>query len=187
MLGMIMNAGTKLAGTIGNTVIKGREAFKGNQEKREQRRADVQANALNQYQAEFIKPTNWFDSTINGLNRTPRPVIANGTIGLFIYAFIDPVGFSVTMTALELVPAEMWWLLSSIVVFYFGARELNYSREHKVLVHKLKQGQTQDNPTNLNYDGDEDEDGLATKIVGDRAEKLDHINKVMDEERKRNK
>ncbi len=128
---------TKLATGVGSMILKGKEMKHGNKEKREQRKAQKEANALAQFKGEFIKPENWFDSLINGLNRTPRPVIANGTIGLFIYAFIDPEGFSETMTALDLVPPELWWLLSSVVVFYFGARELKYSRDHNVLKSQL--------------------------------------------------
>ncbi len=141
----LINSVTGLVGGVGNAISGVRETWKGSVEKREVRQAQAQANALNQFTAEFIKPENWFDSLINGLNRTPRPVIANGTIGLFIYAFIDPEGFEETMQALDKVPPEMWWLLSSIVVFYFGARELKYSRDHKQTIHKLNnrpQGQT---------------------------------------------
>ena len=34
----------------------------------------------------------WFDRLVNGLNRLPRPLLAFGTLGLFIYAMIDPAG-----------------------------------------------------------------------------------------------
>jgi hypothetical protein len=33
----------------------------------------------------------WFDRFVNGLNRLPRPLMALGTIGLFVFAMVDPV------------------------------------------------------------------------------------------------
>ena len=131
MLGLIFNGASKLAKTVGNTVIKGREAWKGNVEKREIRTAQARADALEQFGKEFIKPENWFDSLINGMNRLPRPLLALGTIGLFVYAFIDPVGFSITMASLDLIPPELWYLFGAIVTFYFGVREFSSNRKHK--------------------------------------------------------
>jgi len=71
----------------------------------------------------------WFDRFVNALNRLPRPVLALGTVGLFIYAMIDPAGFGLRMRGLQLVPEPLWWLLGAIVSFYFGARELHYARD----------------------------------------------------------
>ncbi|WP_439138929.1 holin family protein [Roseicyclus sp.] len=70
----------------------------------------------------------WFDVAINGLNRLPRPMLALGTLGLFVFAMVDPEGFGARMVGLALVPEPLWWLLGAIVSFYFGARELHYMR-----------------------------------------------------------
>lgn len=70
----------------------------------------------------------WFDAVINGLNRLPRPMLALGTMGLFVFAMVDPEGFGARMVGLALVPEPLWWLLGAIVSFYFGARELHYMR-----------------------------------------------------------
>lgn len=70
----------------------------------------------------------WFDVVINGLNRLPRPMLALGTLGLFVFAMLDPQGFGARMVGLALVPEPLWWLLGAIVSFYFGARELHYMR-----------------------------------------------------------
>lgn len=70
----------------------------------------------------------WFDRVINGLNRLPRPMLALGTIGLFVFAMVDPVAFTRRMIGLNAVPEPLWWLLGAIVSFYFGARELHYFR-----------------------------------------------------------
>ena len=75
--------------------------------------------------------TGWFDAFVNGLNRLPRPMLALGTLGLFIYAMVDPSGFSRRMAGLHFVPEPLWWLLGAIVAFYFGARETHYLREHR--------------------------------------------------------
>lgn len=88
--------------------------------------------ALEQLGAEFaIARTSWFDALINGLNRLPRPALAMGTIGLFVYAMVDPIGFADRMQGLQLVPTQLWWLLGAIVSFYFGARELHYFRDQR--------------------------------------------------------
>ena len=88
--------------------------------------------ALQQLGAEFeFNRESWFDIVINGLNRLPRPALALGTLGLFIYAMADPIGFAGRMQGLELVPDPLWWLLGAIVSFYFGARELHHFRDRR--------------------------------------------------------
>lgn len=84
--------------------------------------------ALAQFAAEFRGRPSGFDRLVNGVNRLPRPFLAFGTIGLFVYAMADPSGFSVRMAGLSVVPEPLWWLLGAIVGFYFGARELHYLR-----------------------------------------------------------
>ena len=57
--------------------------------------AEAQMAALKQLGDEYGLPaTGWFDRMVNGLNRLPRPMLAFGTIGLFVYAMVDPVRFS---------------------------------------------------------------------------------------------
>jgi hypothetical protein len=94
--------------------------------------ASAQAAALGQLGAEFGQVgTSWFDSFINGLNRLPRPALALGTVGLFVYAMVDPPAFSQRMIGLNAVPEPLWWLLGAVVAFYFGARETHYFREQR--------------------------------------------------------
>jgi hypothetical protein len=92
-----------------------------------------------------------FDSVMNGLNRLPRPMLALGTLGLFVFAMLDPAGFAPRMEGLALVPEPLWWLLGAIVSFYFGARELHYARgpqagglARRVLGRVTKAGQSED-------------------------------------------
>ena len=85
--------------------------------------------ALSQLAAEFQQPrVSFFDGLVNALNRLPRPALALGTLGLFVYAMVDPVSFAQRMQGLALVPDQLWWLLGAVVSFYFGARELHYFR-----------------------------------------------------------
>lgn len=91
--------------------------------------ADAQMAALRQLGEEYQHPAlSWFDRMVNGLNRLPRPLLAFGTLGLFIYAMVDPEAFATRMVGLNAVPEPLWWLLGAIVAFYFGARETHYFR-----------------------------------------------------------
>ena len=92
--------------------------------------AEIHQATLETASSEFqYAGTGWFDRMINGVNRLPRPFLALGTLGLFVYAMAEPVGFSSRMVGLQEVPEPLWWLLGAIVSFYFGAREMHYSRD----------------------------------------------------------
>lgn len=95
--------------------------------------AEAQQAALRQLGEEYQHPAlSGFDRMVNGLNRMPRPFLAFGTLGLFVYAMVDPAGFGLRMTGLNTVPEPLWWLLGAIVAFYFGARETWYFRNTKI-------------------------------------------------------
>lgn len=96
--------------------------------------AEAQMAALRQLGEEYQHPAlSWFDRLVNGLNRLPRPFLAFGTIGLFVYAMVDPEAFAFRMVGLNAVPEPLWWLLGAIVAFYFGARETHYFRNRSVV------------------------------------------------------
>lgn len=108
------------------------EVFTQNATRKMELEEQAHANALAQLGQEFeISRPGIFDTLINGLNRLPRPLLALGTMGLFVYAMIEPIGFGVRMEGLQLVPEPLWWLLGAIVGFYFGAREAHHFR-HRV-------------------------------------------------------
>lgn len=73
----------------------------------------------------------WFDSLVDGLNRLPRPFMAFGVLGLFVSAMYDPIWFSSRMVALQAVPDWMAVLIGSVVLFFFGAREMTKHRSFK--------------------------------------------------------
>lgn len=96
---------------------------------------DAYLAALAAAGAEFAQPrSGWFDGFVNGLNRLPRPMLALGTLGLFVYAMAAPEGFAVRMQGLAYVPEPLWWLLGAVVSFYFGAREAHHFRMRRLPV-----------------------------------------------------
>ncbi len=112
------------------TAAKGMaEVFVPSATRRMELSAEAQMAALRQLGEEYGHPAlGWFDRLVNGLNRLPRPLLAFGTIGLFVYAMIAPQAFAQRMVGLNAVPEPLWWLLGAIVAFYFGARETYYFR-----------------------------------------------------------
>ena len=128
LIGTILGAGGA-ARQVGEAVGGVAEVFVGNRAERE---ADASRRALAtvaEFGAEFAAPGRGrWDGFVNGLNRLPRPLLALGTLGLFVYAMAAPAGFSTRMQGLALVPEPLWWLLGAIVSFYFGARELHHQR-----------------------------------------------------------
>lgn len=115
---------------IGNAVAGVARVFVGDKGAREAASHDQTMAVMGQFAQEFrtLQYRTWWDALIDGLNRLPRPAMALGTIGLFVYAMTDPIGFGVRMQGLALVPDELWYLLGAIVGFYFGARELSKAR-----------------------------------------------------------
>lgn len=105
------------------------EVFVPNATRRMELSAEAYRAALDEHGEEFkhIRP-GLFDRFVNGLNRLPRPMLALGTLGLFVHAMVDPAGFAERMVGLNYVPEPLWWLLGAIVSFYFGAREAYYLR-----------------------------------------------------------
>ncbi|GAB5446006.1 holin family protein [Gymnodinialimonas sp.] len=131
-MGLIDRAlgGGQTVGSIGEAAEGLSEVFVPNATRAMELAAEIHQATLETASAEFEHAgTGWFDRMINGLNRLPRPMLALGTLGLFIYAMAEPVGFSDRMVGLQEVPEPLWWLLGAIVSFYFGARELHYTRE----------------------------------------------------------
>jgi hypothetical protein len=107
-----------------NVVRETVEVFRENAEAGAARGAEAQGQAMAQYGAEFaVVRQGWFDRFMDGVNRLPRPMLALGTLGLFVSAMVNPLWFSERMQGIALVPEPLWWLLGVIVSFYFGARQ----------------------------------------------------------------
>lgn len=122
-MGLITQIMSAIFGDGRNVVAETTQVFRENAENGAVRDADAKSAALSQLAAEFLRPQQGrFDRLIDGLNRLPRPMLALGTIGLFISAMSDPVWFTQRMAGLSHVPEPLWWLMGAIVSFYFGAR-----------------------------------------------------------------
>ncbi|MBF9033581.1 methionine synthase I [Rhodobacterales bacterium HKCCE2091] len=122
--------GSDATRSLGESVGGVAEVFTPNATRRMELSAEIRKAAMaalaSEYEYERAGP---FDRVVNALNRLPRPLLAFGTLGLFVFAMVDPAAFTRRMAGLEHVPEPLWWLLGAIVSFYFGARELNYWRE----------------------------------------------------------
>lgn len=111
------------------------EVFRENAEEGAGREVTLRQAALAQFGAEFaLVRQGWFDRAVDAANRLPRPLMAMGTLGLFVSAMVDPVWFSSRMQGIALVPEPLWWLLGAIVSFYFGARHQAKGQEFQIRV-----------------------------------------------------
>ena len=140
------------------TAAKGMaEVFVPSATRRMELSAEAQMAALRQLGEEYQHPgLGWFDRLVNGLNRLPRPMLAFGTLGLFVYAMVDPQAFAQRMVGLNAVPEPLWWLLGAVVAFYFGARETYYFRNRNVAtpgVFTAGQAGGEDNPALADWRG----------------------------------
>lgn len=119
---------------LGQTVGEVARVFRPDATRRMELGHDAFAAVHASHAAEFAHArAGRFDACVNGLNRLPRPLLALGTLGLFVYAMADPAGFALRMRGLAEVPEPLWWLLGAVVAFYFGAREAHHLREHRPL------------------------------------------------------
>lgn len=115
---------------ISGAVTDVADSFRPNATRRMELGSDAFTATQAAYAAEFASDRGGlFDALVNGLNRLPRPLLALGTLALFVYAMLDPEGFAVRMAGLATVPDPLWWLLGAVVAFYFGARETYHLRE----------------------------------------------------------
>jgi len=114
---------------VGEAATDIAEVFRPNATRRMELSAEAQRAALTAQGDEFqYARDGLFDRLVNGINRLPRPMLAFGTLGLFVFAMTNPEAFSERMAGLVAVPEPLWWLLGAIVSFYFGAREMYYFR-----------------------------------------------------------
>ena len=129
MIATILGA---LFGGRRNVIAETAGVFRENTEAGAQRRAQYAQAALSQYAAEFShERRGLFDRLIDGLNRLPRPLMALSTFALLGSAMFDPLWFAERMQGLTLVPEPLWWLMGTIVAFYFGGRFQAKSQDFK--------------------------------------------------------
>lgn len=140
MIGRMVGVGRTVT-RAGKSVGQVAEVFVGNKAERDAAQHERFVKTMEAYTTELEHvPTNLFDRIVNAMNRLPRPILTIGTIGLFVYSMVDPIGFSLRMEGLGLVPSPLWWLMGAIVSFYFGARELHYFRQNSLVAPLLTRG-----------------------------------------------
>ena len=78
------------------------------------------------YQAEFLAPEKkgFFNQLVDAANRMVRPLFTYGIVAMFIWAAIDPVNFALTVQGLQIIPELMWYIMMTIIGFWFGGRLL---------------------------------------------------------------
>ena len=69
-----------------------------------------------------------YDHVVDAMNRLPRPMMALGTLAVFLIASVNPLWFEARMQALSAMPQPLWWLLGAVITMFFGARETHYMR-----------------------------------------------------------
>ena len=122
-MGLIQSIAKLFVGDAGRVVAETVEVFRENSEGRAQRISDERTAAIAQFAAEFAHARkSVFDRFVDALNRLPRPMLALGTIGLFVSAMVAPRWFADRMVGVALIPEPMWWLMGAVVSFYFGSR-----------------------------------------------------------------
>ncbi|OAN68319.1 carboxylesterase [Rhodobacteraceae bacterium EhC02] len=118
-----------------NVLRETAEVFRENAEEGAGRDIALRQAALAQFGAEFaLARQGWYDRAVDAANRLPRPLMALGTLGLFVSAMVDPVWFASRMQGIALVPEPLWWLLGAIVSFYFGARHQAKGQQFQIRV-----------------------------------------------------
>ena len=108
MIDRLMGMGSTVA-AVGSAATGMAQILTPNATRRMELDEEAYARAIAEQQAEFSAVSvHWFDAAVNGLNRLPRPLLTLGTIGLFVYAMVEPAGFSTRMEGLALVPEPLW-------------------------------------------------------------------------------
>jgi hypothetical protein len=121
MLSSILSLlGDGLLGKVGDLA----KIFVGSKSERDQAIATEMAAIQEAYKAELLAPERigYWAAFVDGLNRLVRPSFTFGIVALFVWAALDAVGFTVTMTALAAVPDMLWYIFLTIIAFWFGGR-----------------------------------------------------------------
>lgn len=121
-----MNPLSIIAGPLINGLDKLGKTFFGSKEQRDRQSQEQFMSVQSSYQAEQAAPEkqNWFNILVDGFNRLQRPAMTSGVIALFIWAAVDPATFTITMQALTIVPEMLWYILASVIAFWFSGRIL---------------------------------------------------------------
>ncbi len=87
------------------------------------------AGPMPQYKPTTAAGQTGYNHLVDGLNRLPRPLMALGSVGVFVVAGINPAWFEAQMQVLAAMPQPMWWLMGAVITMFFGSRETHYMRQ----------------------------------------------------------
>ena len=123
MLGSLISGG--LGSILGGANNLAKTVF-GDQAAKEAAIHKEQMELQKGYQAEFLAPEKhgWFNQLVDGANRLVRPLFTYGIVALFVWACVDPVEFTMTVQALGVIPELLWYIMMTIIGFWFGGRLL---------------------------------------------------------------
>ena len=123
MLGSLVSSG--LGSILGGANNLAKTVF-GDQAAKEAAIHKEQMELQKGYQAEFLAPEKhgWFNQLVDGANRLVRPLFTYGIVALFVWACVDPVQFTMTVQALGVIPELLWYIMMTIIGFWFGGRLL---------------------------------------------------------------
>ena len=123
MLGSLVSSG--LGSILGSANSLAKTVF-GDKAAKEAAIHQEQMELQKGYQAEFLAPEKkgWFNQLVDGANRLVRPLFTYGIVALFIWACVDPVEFTMTVQALGVIPELLWYIMMTIIGFWFGGRLL---------------------------------------------------------------
>ncbi len=125
MIGSIIDGIGKSVTGITASIVALRKMKKGDQAERDRMAVESTLGAQKQLVAEFTRADrNWYDTLISAINRVPRPAMVFLTVAYFVYSFYSPQEFAVINEGLATVPDQMWYVLLTIISFYFGSRHL---------------------------------------------------------------
>jgi len=138
MLGGLLNGG--LSGILGgvNSIAK---TFVGDKSAQQAGFHQEQMQIQRGYQAEFLAPEKKgiFNQIVDAANRMVRPLFTYGIVAMFVWAAVDPVNFTLTVQALQIIPELLWYIMMTIIGFWFGGRLLEKA-PMKISAQEIKQG-----------------------------------------------
>lgn len=116
----LFSKGGNAIGQIGEVV----KSVWGNRESRDEYAYKENMRVQDSYAAEFLAPEkkHWFNMLIDGINRLVRPLFTYGIMAMFIWAAMDPKNFYDYVKNIQIIPESMWWVMLTIIGFWFGGR-----------------------------------------------------------------
>lgn len=113
------------SGALG-TILDGVKSIWGNKNDRDRWQYQLDSKVQDSYAAEMMAPEkkHWFNMIVDGANRLVRPLFTYGIIIMFWWAAIRPVEFVAFVKTIQIVPEAMWYIMWTIIGFWFGGRIL---------------------------------------------------------------